>query len=161
VKTNKPCCCVGDTTIRPFCINDYRAVFALWRRTEGVGLNESDTRRAIAVYLRRNPRLSFVAERNRQIIGAVLCGHDGRRGYLHHLAVTKRCRGRGIGWQLVNACLARLRVLGISKCNIFIYANNADGMQFWKHTGWKARTELRVMQFRLNEGRSKRKNCPC
>ena len=70
------------TIVRAFRVEDYDAVIALWRRTEGVGLNESDTRRAIAEFLQCNPRLSFVAEKDGRIIGAVLCGHDGRRGYL-------------------------------------------------------------------------------
>ena len=159
----KPSCCPGadETIVRHFRIEDFDAVIALWRRTDGVGLNESDTRRAIAAYLRRNPRLSFVAEMDGRIIGAVLCGHDGRRGYLHHLAVSKRHRRRGIGQQLVNACLAKLRKAGISKCNIFIFANNADGMKFWAHTGWSLRTELRLMQIRLGDGRNAGRDCPC
>jgi putative acetyltransferase len=147
--------------VRPFRVKDCDAVIALWRRTEGVGLNESDTRRAIAAYLRRNPRLSFVAEKDGQIIGAVLCGHDGRRGYLHHLAVSKRHRRRGIGLQLVNACLAKLRKAGIQKCNIFIFADNAAGMKFWAHTGWSLRTELRLMQIHLGDGSGARGNCQC
>jgi N-acetylglutamate synthase len=147
--------------VRHFRIEDFDAVIALWRRTEGVGLNESDTRPAIAAFLRRNPNLSFVAEKNGRVIGAVLCGYDGRRGYLHHLAVSKRHRRRGIGRLLVNACLAKLRKAGISKCNIFIFANNADGMKFWAHTGWSLRTELRLMQIRLDDGRSAGRDCPC
>ena len=159
----KPSCCPNsaDTGVRAFRIADYDAVTALWRRTEGVGLNECDTRRAIAAYLRRNPRLSFVAEQDGRIVGAVLCGHDGRRGYLHHLAVAKRHRQRGIGRRLVNACLAKLRQAGISKCNIFIFANNAAGMKFWVHTGWKLRTELRLMQIRLEDDCRSKRDCPC
>jgi putative acetyltransferase len=159
----KPSCCPGDdgTIVRHLQIKDYDAVIALWRRTEGVGLNESDTRRAIAAFLRRNPNLSFVAEKDGRIIGAVLCGHDGRRGYLHHLAVSKRHRCRGVGRQLVNACLTKLRKAGISKCNIFIFANNAEGMKFWKHTGWSLRTELRLMQIRLDAGHGAGRDCPC
>jgi N-acetylglutamate synthase len=155
--------CPNDdgTIVRSFRIEDYDAVIALWRRTEGVGLNESDTRRAIAAFLRHNLRLSFVAEQDGRIIGAVLCGHDGRRGYLHHLAVSKRYRKRGIGRQLVNACLAKLRKIGISKCNIFIFANNAAGRKFWAHTGWKLRTELRVMQIHLNNQSPAKRDCPC
>jgi putative acetyltransferase len=142
----------GDgTIIRLFRLEDYDAAIILWRRTEGVGLNESDTRPAIAAHLRRNPRLSFVAEKDGRIIGAVLCGHDGRRGYLHHLSVARRYRQRGIGRRLVCACFAGLRKAGIPKCNIFIYANNAAGMKFWKHTGWSLRTELRLMQIRLED----------
>lgn len=147
--------------MRFFRIEDYERVVALWRRTEGVGLNESDTRRAIAVYLHRNPRLSFVAEQDGQIIGAVLCGHDGRRGYLHHLAVAKRHRRCGIGRHLVNACLAKLRQAGIPKCNIFIFANNTKGIKFWAHTGWGLRKELRLMQIRLDDGDHRRRACPC
>ena len=156
-------CCPDDdgTTVRVFRIEDYDGVIALWRRTEGVGLNESDTRRAIAAYLLRNPRMSFVAERDDRIIGAVLCGHDGRRGYLHHLAVSKRYRQRGLGRRLVDACLAKLRRVGIQKCNIFIFANNAAGMKFWSHTGWKLRTELRLMQIRLEDDCHSKRDCPC
>jgi ribosomal protein S18 acetylase RimI-like enzyme len=149
------------TTVRIFRIKDYDAVLALWRRSEGVGLNESDTRAAIAAFLRRNPRLSFVAEKNGRIIGAMLCGHDGRRGYLHHLAVSKRHRQRGIGQQLVSACLAKLRKAGIQKCNIFIFASNASGMKFWTHTGWNLRPELRLMQIRLVDASHPRQTCPC
>ena len=159
----KPSCCLGadGTIVRHFRIEDFDAVIALWRRTEGVGLNESDTCRAIAAYLRRNPRFSFIAEQGGRIIGAVLCGHDGRRGYLHHLAVSKRHRCRGIGRRLVNACLAKLRKAGVSQCNIFIFANNAKGMKFWAHTGWSLRTELRLMQIRLDDGSGARGNCQC
>ncbi|HLX95447.1 MAG TPA: GNAT family N-acetyltransferase [Verrucomicrobiae bacterium] len=156
-------CCPNDggTIVRNFHITDYDGVVALWRCTEGVGLNESDTRRAIAAYLRRNPRMSFVAERDGRIIGAVLCGHDGRRGYLHHLAVSKRHRQRGLGRQLADACLAKLRQAGIQRCNIFIFANNAAGMKFWAHIGWKLRTELRLMQIRLEDDCCSKRDCPC
>jgi len=147
--------------VRHFRIEDFDAVIALWRRTEGVGLNESDTRRANTAYLRRNPKLSFVAEKDGRIIGAVLCGHDGRRGYLHHLAVSKRHRCRGIGRRLVNACLAKLRQAGIPKCNIFIFASNAEGMKLWTRTGWSLRTELRLMQIRLDDGGGAREDCQC
>jgi putative acetyltransferase len=159
----KPSCCSGadGTIVRLFRREDYDAVVRLWRRAEGVGLNESDTHHAIIAFLRRNPNLSFVAENDGRIIGAVLCGHDGRRGYLHHLAVSKRHRCRGIGRQLVNACLTKLRKAGISKCNIFIFANNTGGMKFWTHTGWSLRTELRLMQLRLDDIRGARRDCPC
>lgn len=152
----------GDGTIvRNFRIDDYNAVVALWRRTEGVGLNESDTRRAIAAYLQRNPCFSFVAEKDGRLIGAVLCGYDGRRGYLHHLAVAREHRQKGIGRQLVNACLAKLREAGIQRCNIFIFGNNAAGIKFWTHNGWKPRAELRVMQILLHDNHLRKRDCPC
>lgn len=146
--------------IRPFRITDYDAAVRLWRRCDGVGLNESGTREAIAVYLRRNPRLSFVAERSGRIVGAVLCGHDGRRGYLHHLAVAKRHRGRGIGGRLVSACLTGLGRVGIPRCNIFVFAGNRAGQTFWKRNGWKLRMDIRTMQTRIGSDRLSR-SCSC
>lgn len=160
MKKKLPCSSNG-AIVRHFRVEDYDAVVALWRRTEGVGLSESDTRSAVAAYLRRNPRLSFIAWKDGRIIGAVLCGHDGRRGYLHHLAVAKRHRRRGIGRQLVNACLSQLRALGIHKCNIFVFADNAHGIRFWKRIGWNFRADLRMLQFHLNERDSTKRNCSC
>jgi N-acetylglutamate synthase len=138
-------------SIRIFHIEDYDAVVALWRRTEGVGLNESDTRPAIAAFFRRNPRMSFVAEKNGRIVGAVLCGYDGRRGYLHHLAVSRRHRQRSISRKLVTACLKKLQKIGVQKCSLFLYASNIAGLKFWRHNGWELRDEIRLMQIRLHK----------
>jgi putative acetyltransferase len=122
-------------------------VLALWRSCEGIGLNESDTREAIAAYLVRNPGLSLVAtDADGVIVGAVLGGHDGRRGYLHHLAVASAHRGCGLGRALVDKTLTRLSQLGIQKCNIFLYANNAAGRAFWLREGWSLREDLVVVQ---------------
>jgi putative acetyltransferase len=127
--------------------DDLPAVTALWRRTEGVGLNESDSPENIAIYLARNPGMSFVARNDAgEIVGAVLCGHDGRRGYLHHLAVEVSHRGGGIGKALVESCFNSLRASGITRCNIFLYAENEAGRQFWLHNGWSRRADLMVMQ---------------
>lgn len=138
-------------SIRLFRAADYDAVFRLWKRSEGVGLSESDRREGVVAYLRRNPGLSFVATKGGRIVGAVLCGHDGRRGYLQHLAVAKRYRGRGIGRRLVEACLAKLRAAGFLKCNIFVFSTNVEGLQFWRRRGWKSRPDLRLMQVMLRE----------
>lgn len=121
-------------------------VLELWQETEGVGLNESDTRPNLAAYLKRNPGMSFVALEGDRLISAVLCGHDGRRGYLHHLAVAKDHRRQGIGTRLVGACLERLKTLRILKCNIFVYAENGSGEAFWTKDGWSQRQDLRLMQ---------------
>ena len=137
-------------------MSDYDAVIRLWQETEGVGLNESDDRGNLRSYLRRNPGMSFVARRGAEIIGAVLCGHDGRRGYLHHLAVAKPHRQKGVGKKLVNACLAKLGKLQIQKCNIFLYADNAAGEKFWRHNGWAKRADLAVMQKSLTPSRNQR-----
>jgi len=134
-------------SIRAMTNEDYDAVLGLWQATEGIGLNESDTAEAVASYLGRNPGLSCVArDASGGVVGAVLCGHDGRRGYLHHLAVARACRGQGLGRRLVEQCLRRLGALGIPKCNIFLFADHAAGESFWRHNGWQARTDLRVLQ---------------
>lgn len=145
--------------VRPFCMKDYEDVFALWRRSEGVELGASDTRAAIAAYVRRNPGLSFVAHRKGQLVGTVLCGHDGRRGYLHHLAVSKRHRRAGLGRRLVDKCLERLRRIDIHKCNIFVFADNLEGMTFWTRTGWTPRPDLRLLQIDLSGACSRKRSC--
>jgi putative acetyltransferase len=125
---------------------DYEEVLALWEKTEGVGLNESDTRENVERFLVRNPNLSKVARAAGQIVGSVLCGHDGRRGYLHHLAVAKGFRRFGIGRALVESCLAELAAQHIIRCNIFLYSDNAAGKEFWRAAGWNDRADLCIMQ---------------
>lgn len=134
-------------SIEPMRIADFDEVTVLWKRTEGVGLNESDERANIALFLERNPGLSLVArDEGGKIIGAVLCGQDGRRGYLHHLAVAAECRRRGIGGAIIEKCLAALAAQGIQKCNLFLFADNAAGREFWERRNWKERVDLRVLQ---------------
>jgi ribosomal protein S18 acetylase RimI-like enzyme len=90
--------------------------------------------------------MSFVATNCGHIVGAMLGGHDGRRGYLHHLAVVPRWRHRGIGRALVEASLAQLRAAGVPKCNLFLYGHNAAGRAFWLKHGWTAREDLVLVQ---------------
>jgi ribosomal protein S18 acetylase RimI-like enzyme len=130
-------------------IDDYDAVRALWEQSEGVGLTPSDAQPAVEAYLKRNAGLSLVAREETRIVAAILCGHDGRRGYLYHLAVTPEYRRRGIGRSLVDACLTRLAAEGIHKCTIFVYGRNQSGQEFWRQTGWKDRADLVVLQREL------------
>ena len=126
---------------------DYDRVVSLWRTVQGIGLDdESDSRSGIARYLKQNPGLSFVAYCGDRMVGAVLSGHDGRRGYLHHLAVAASHRRQGIGQGLVARCLRALASRHIPKCNIFLFRTNAPGRAFWEHNGWKLRPDLRVLQ---------------
>jgi ribosomal protein S18 acetylase RimI-like enzyme len=128
-------------------------VLQLWRNTEGIGLNESDTVERLAAYLLRNPGLSRVAcaldedaAQPHKTVGAVLCGHDGRRGYLGHLAVAREFRRRGIGSELVRECLSDLARMDITRCNLFVFADNAAGQSFWLAGGWRPRSELCLLQ---------------
>jgi ribosomal protein S18 acetylase RimI-like enzyme len=122
--------------IRTMTIEDYDQVVALWRHTEGLSISDDDSRERLALYLARNHGLSFVALRNRGVIGAVLCGHDGRRGILRHLAVSESCRGCGIAKQLVERAVHALGQEQIHRCNLYVLDSNPAALSFWEHMGW-------------------------
>ena len=128
-----------------FDIEFYDRVIELWRQCEGIGLSNADSLENIRAYLSRNPGMSFVARADDDVVGAVLSGHDGRRGYIHHLAVRPDWRGHGVGRQLADRCLQALEGAGIQKCHLFIYTDNEDGRVFWQSIGWTPRAELQVV----------------
>jgi putative acetyltransferase len=131
---------------RAMTIEDYESVVKLWRRTDGIVLSDTDEKQPMSRFLSRNPGLSLVAEKNDQVIGTILCSHDGRRGYLHHLAVDTRYRRMGLGSKLVQECLLLLVREGITKCNIFILEHNESGIAFWEHNGFKLLPHFGWMQ---------------
>lgn len=130
----------------------FGSVIALWKESEGVGLSDSDSPECIRLYLDRNPGFSFAVMAEGEIIGAILGGHDGRRGFLYHLAVRADFRRRGLGRRLVEACLGALAESGIRKCHVFVYSDNRDGMAFWKSLGWNSRKDIGVTSISI-EGR--------
>jgi N-acetylglutamate synthase len=139
-----------DCTVRAMHLDDYVQVARLWQRSEGVGLSESDSLDGVAAFLLRNPGLSAVAESSTgEIVGAVLCGHDGRRGYLHHLAVDAAHRRRGVARRLLEYCFSGLSSAKILKCNIFVFRESPEAAAFWTHNGWHAPT-WQVMQKRVD-----------
>ncbi len=131
--------------IREMTIGDYDEVLALWQACEGIGLRDADSQEGVARFLERNPGLSLIALDGQHLIGAVLCGHDGRRGYIHHLAVSKPHRRLGIGRTLVGRCLSALEREGIGKCHIFVFSDNKDAIAFWEKIAWIERVELTMM----------------
>jgi len=126
-----------EVRTREFVIGDYDSVVVLWCKEEGVEICEGDSREEIMGYLKRNPGLSRVAEANGEIVGAVLCGHDGRRGFIYHLAVAPQYRGRGIGKMLMDDCLRGLRQAGLKRAIILVAGDNPAGHQFWLRNGWE------------------------
>ena len=137
---------MNDTiTLHPMTMADYEDAMALWRRTEGMGLRPADAPQHIARFLERNPGLSFVARDGDALVGTGLCGHDGRRGYLHHLAVDRAYRGRGVGRALVERILDALRAIGINKCHLFVIKENQAAIDFWRHIGWELRQDIVIM----------------
>jgi len=128
--------------IREMSLEDFDEVHTLWLSTPGLGLTRSDSRDGIDIFLQRNPGFSFIARDGDKLVGATLCGHDGRRGYLHHMAVDTQYRQQGIGKSLADRCLEKLRLANISKCHLFVYTDNEIGQSFWEKTGWIKRGEL-------------------
>ena len=124
-------------TTREFVMGDYDQAVALWNRIDSVEICEGDARKEIGAYLKRNPKLSRVAEANGEIIGAALCGHDGRRGWIYHLAVAEEYRGRGVGKLLLNDCMRGLREAGLKRAIILVAGDNLTGHKFWLREGWE------------------------
>jgi N-acetylglutamate synthase len=122
---------------REFVMADYDAAIALWSGVEGVEICEGDSREEIAEYLRRNPGLSRVAEAEGKIVGAVLCGHDGRRGWIYHIAVAKTHRGQNVGKLLLDGCVDGLRAAGLKRAIILVVGDNSAGHEFWLRNGWE------------------------
>jgi ribosomal protein S18 acetylase RimI-like enzyme len=135
--------------VREMGIDDYEMVYALWEISEGVGLSDADSKEGIKRFLKRNPGLSFVASDGDQLVGAALCGHDGRRGYIHHLSVVESHRRQGIGKSLVGRCMYALMRIGIAKCHLFVFGENQGAIDFWHNVGWTERVELMMMSQHL------------
>jgi ribosomal protein S18 acetylase RimI-like enzyme len=133
-------------TIRSMTLDDYNEAVHLWQNTEWVSLSDTDAREPMQLFLDRNPGLSLVVRDGGELIGTILCSHDGRRGYLHHLAVDKQHRRQGIGSDLVQRCLTALAKEGITKCNIYFIEENAAGMAFWAHNGFELLPHFGWMQ---------------
>jgi len=131
--------------IREFAITDHDAAVALWRNADGVTMRDADSREAIAAYLERNRGLSFVAVDDGRLVGAALCGTDGRRGYLNHVAVATDRRRAGIGRRLAERCFAELEARGIQKCHLMVVSTNDAAKAFWASAGWSERPDVILM----------------
>ena len=129
--------------IRKMLVNDYEEVYALWMSCSGMGLNDlDDSREGIAKFLTRNPDTCFVAIEQGGVVGVILAGHDGRRGYIYHTSVHPDYRKRGIATKLVNTAMKALEVCGINKVALVVFARNQGGNSFWERTGFTIREDL-------------------
>ena len=136
---------------RTMTINDYDAAIALWSESEGVRIRDADSREGIEKYLQRNPGLSFVAEvkgeGEEELVGTIMAGHDGKRGYVQHLSVADSHRRMGIATQLVNHCLEALKSEGIQKSHLMILPENEAAQTFWASQGWAYRSDILLYSF--------------
>lgn len=129
--------------VRTMNIDDYDKVYALWMSCKNMGFNNlDDSREGIEKFLNRNPGISFVAEEGDRIIGIVLSGHDGRRGYIYHMAVSETHRGRGIATKLLEHCLDALKDEGIHKVALLVFNRNEVGNVFWEKQGFTVRNDV-------------------
>ncbi len=132
-----------EISVRNMSQKDYAEIYELWCSCKGIGLHEiDDSESGIARFLLRNPNTCFVATLDGKVVGTILAGHDGRRGYIYHLAVDEQHRGKGIGKELVCCAVHGLERLGIQKAALVVFANNKDGNQFWEKVGFSIREDL-------------------
>lgn len=138
--------------IRVMKIEDFDRVHALWMSIKGFGIRSvDDSREGVKRFLKRNPTTSVVAEEDGKIVGAILCGHDGRRGCLYHVCVDVNYRMKGIGKAMVVFTMEALKKEGINKVSLIAFTQNDIGNAFWKEIGWTKREDLNYYDFTLNE----------
>ena len=131
--------------IRKMQSTDYHAAIQLWESLSGIGLSGADKPEEIAKFLSKNPHTSFIAQDDTQLIGTILGGSDGRRGYIYHLAVQADRQNEGVGRALLTHCLDAYREAGLQKCHIFVIADNSQGIAFWEKMGWVKRHDILAM----------------
>ncbi len=138
--------------IRAMLPSDYEKVYALWQTISGFGLRSiDDSKEGIEKFIQRNPNTSVVAVYDGEIVGSVLCGHDGRTGYMYHVCVKKEMRRHGIGKEMVVRAMRQLSEEGINKVSLLAFRDNAGGNAFWHCVGWKEREDVNIYDFVLNE----------
>jgi ribosomal protein S18 acetylase RimI-like enzyme len=138
--------------LRIMTISDYDAVYALWKSIKDFSMRSlDDSREGVTAFLKRNPHTSVVYEKDGQICGSILCGHDGRRGYLYHVCVAEDSRMKGIGKAMVDFCLEALKNEGIPKLSLIAFTRNKTGNAFWQKLGWTRREDLNYYDFTLDQ----------
>ena len=136
---------------REMALSDYNDILFLWQESQGIKLRDADTRESIEKYLIRNPGLSFVAEHSSNIVGTIMSGHDGKRGYIQHLVVRGDMRQAGIATTLLAKCIDALKIEGILKSHIHVLSDNDLAKKYWLNRGWKERNDIDVYSY-INGG---------
>ena len=138
--------------VRTMTIDDYEEVYALWNSIEGFGIRSlDDSFEGIQMFIKRNPTTCVVDVEDEKIVGAILCGHDGRRGCFYHVCVNKDYRRHGIGKKMVEFCIERLKEEKINKVALNAFVTNNVGNAFWQRMGWTLRSDMNYYDYTLNE----------
>ena len=138
--------------VRVMTMEDYGQVRELWNSIKGFGIRSvDDSREGVERFLKRNPATSVVAIEDGRVVGAILCGHAGRRGCLYHVCVHKDYRMRGIGKSMVVFAMEALKEEQINKVSLIAFTQNDIGNSFWKEIGWTKREDLNYYDFTLND----------
>ena len=138
--------------IREMTPEDYDKVYELWMSIQDCGIRCNDAaREGVTRFLKRNPTTSVVAEQNGRIVGAILCGHDGRTGFFYHVCVASDYRKHGVGHRMVHFAMKALQSEGINKVSLIAFKSNEVGNEFWHNVGWVERSDVNYYDFVLNE----------
>ncbi len=135
---------LSDFNYRHIVHEDVEKLRELWRSIPGMSLDDADSPERLIAFLERNPGCSWCFASGEEIAGAALAGHDGRRGFIYHLAVVPSFRGSGVATELVERCARALKEQGIGKCHIFVFKANDIGCAFWEQSAWKPREDIQV-----------------
>ena len=145
--------------VRTMTIDDYEEVSLLWHKIKGFSIRSiDDSREGVARFLKRNPDSSVVAVEDSRVVGAILCGHDGRRGCMYHVCVDPEYRMRGIGKSMVVFAMNAMKKENISKVSLIAFTKNDVGNKFWRCIGWTKREDLNYYDFVLNSENIERFN---
>ena len=145
--------------VRTMTIDDYEEVSLLWHKIKGFSIRSiDDSREGVARFLKRNPDSSVVTVEDSRVVGAILCGHDGRRGCMYHVCVDPEYRMRGIGKSMVVFAMNALKKENISKVSLIAFTKNDVGNKFWRCIGWTKREDLNYYDFVLNSENIERFN---
>lgn len=123
-------------SVRRFEPADEQGVVALWTEVFADDPPWNEPRAMLARKLARDPALVFVAITGERVVGAVLGGYDGVRGWVYHLAVLPTERRRGIATRLMRVVEAALVDLGCPKLNLQVRATNAAVIGFYRSLGY-------------------------
>jgi len=133
-----------ELRIREFKIEDYAAVRDLWG-SAGLEFRPGDELEDIRLKLQRDPDLFLVAEIDSGIVGSVIGGWDGRRGWIYHLAVRPEDQRRGVGVSLIRELEGRLVHKGAKRVNAQVHNENEKSLEFFKALGYERQTHLTVI----------------